>query len=104
MPTLALSGAAIGFLLMGVIYMTLGALIEAPQGHIWDTKQLTLGVISIGISIVIIAGVFIYWNLVVKKKGIIMPPLIGVGLIFAILGFISAVMLAVELIRWSSRI
>ena len=97
-PTMALSGAVIGFLATGVIYMIFGGLMEAPDGQIWNWDALLGGLMCIGISIAITVFIFIYWNLIVKKKGIVAPALIGLGWIFAIFGFCSAVLLAAELI------
>lgn len=97
-PIMALSGAVIGFLLTGVIYMIFGGLMDAPEGQIWNWDALLGGLICIGISIGITVFIFIYWNLIVKKKGVVVPMLIGLGWIFAIFGFCSAVLLSAELI------
>lgn len=98
MPILALSGAVMGFLTVGVLYMMMGGLMDVPDGCLWNGKALLAGLSCVGISLAITAFIFIYWNLVVKKRGVIAPALFGFGFILALLGFASAIMLGAELV------
>lgn len=97
-PTWALTGAMLGFLLNGVVYMIFGALSEAPDGQLWSGKAILAGLASVGISLGIAVFIFVYWYFVPKKKGVVFPSLVGVGWVLAILAFWSAVMISARLV------
>lgn len=99
-PLLALGGLALGFLIPGIIYMTLGALIESGKNQICNMKSLMAGASSVLLSVLIIGIMVLYWRFVLTKKGVLYPSLTGFGFLAAVLSMFSAVMLSSELCAW----
>ena len=104
MPTFAFIGFSIAFLLCGFLYTTLGGLINAGSGEIFSPNSLLAGLTSIGISIAIAGIGALYWWLIPRKYGIILPAWNGFGFLIAALAFASGVLISAELVVTLSNI
>lgn len=99
-PALVISGASIGFLIDGVLFSTLGALLESEKGSVWDWPTLGAGLVNVGLSTILAAFGRAYWKAIVKKKGQLFPRLLGFGLIPALLALLSAAFVGTEIYIW----
>ncbi len=96
-PFMALGGVSLGFIIPGLIYLTLGGLLEAPEGKICSTDSIFAGACSTVIGLLIIGLMSVYWRFILKKHGVLFPALNGFGLIVALMTLFSGVMLSSEL-------
>lgn len=99
-PFMALGGVSLGFIIPGLIYLTLGGLLEAPEGKICSTDSIFAGACSTIIGLLIIGLMALYWRFILKKHGVLFPALNGFGLIVALMTLFSGVMLSSELCAW----
>ena len=99
-PLITFGGLALGFLIPGLIYMTLGAVFESDKNQICNMKSLLAGSCSVLISVLIIGIMVLYWKLILTKRGILYPSLTGFGLLTAVLSLFSAALLSAELCAW----
>ncbi len=97
-PMLLFIGFGLGWLILGLLYMTIGAFFEAGTDEIWSWKAICSGLISIGISIIVGLIATLYWRLVPRKSGTIFPRMNGFGLIFMAIAILAGCMISVELI------
>ncbi len=93
-PSWVFAGTIAGFLVTGFIICTIGTLMDLS----WIT--FCAGLMSIAISVIVGLIAWLYWWLVPRKSGVIMPALSGAGLILALMSFFSAAMLSAELYVW----
>lgn len=103
-PTLVIMGASLGFLIIGVLLTTIGALIEAEEGSIWHWPTLFAGFANIALSALVALIGFIYWKLTLKRKGQLFPRLLGFGLLPALMSLLSAVLIGMELKFWIANL
>lgn len=99
-PALVISGASIGFLIDGVLFSTLGAVLESGTGSVWNWPTLGAGLVNVSISAILAAFGWVYWKAIVKNKGQLFPRLLGFGLIPALLALLSAAFVGTELYIW----
>ena len=96
-PTLVMIGASLGFLIVGVILTTLGALIDAEEGSLWHWPTLFAGFANIALSSLVALIGFIYWKLILKRKGQLFPRLLGFGLLPALMSLLSAALIGIDI-------
>ncbi len=100
LPLMALGGAFLGSMVMGMSNMTLGAFFESESGSICNYSTLISGIGGTLLSLAILGVMTLYYILIVKKKGVLFPSLNGFGLLMALMTFYSGAMLTVELMFW----
>lgn len=88
-PLIVMTGAIFGALVAAVVSGTIGALAEAPEGSVWDWKSLVWSGACFGIALAITAIAHIYWKLVPKRNGVMLPALNGFALLPALCAFMS---------------
>lgn len=99
-PTIVLFGAILGFLLIGVLYATCGALMNAPKGDVLSWSSVLAGVACIVISALLAVLTGLYWAAVPARYGAVYPRLFGFGIVLALMSFFSMVMMASEFSIW----
>lgn len=101
-PTITIIGFALGFLLIGIGYLTFGQFNnfrdEVLDGNIWDVSSILSGLLCLGIAIAVIGIAALYWWLVPRKHGAIFPLLNGFGVFPALIAMFSALFIAFEII------
>lgn len=97
-PMLLFIGFGLGWLVPGLLYLTIGAFCEASSDEIWSWRAICSGLISIGISIIVGLIATIYWRLVPRKSGVLFPRMNGFGLIFMTIAILAGCMISIELI------
>lgn len=95
-PLLMFIGAAAGFLIIGTLYTTL-AVFAGTDYTPWTCTLLT-GLMDIAISACIGGIAWIYWKLVLRKSGVVLPALSGFGLILGLVSLLSAITLGAQII------
>jgi len=99
-PIIVMLGAALGFLIPGVVLTILGSLLEAGEGQIWSLRAIVAGLSNVGLSIIIFFIGWLYWRCVFKKYRAVMPRLSGFGLLLALMSLFSTIILGSELYSW----
>lgn len=97
-PMLLFIGFSLGWLIVGLLYITIGAFFEAVTNEIWSWKAICSGFISIGVSVIVGIIAALYWWLVPRKSGIIFPRMNGFGLILMVIAVFAGSMASIELI------
>ena len=97
-PMLLFIGFSLGWLILGLLYITIGAFFEAGADEIWSWKAMFSGLMSIGVSIIISIVAVLYWQLVPKKSGAIFPRMNGFGLILMTIAIFAGSTASAELI------
>lgn len=97
-PMMMLLGWGIGFLITGILWITLGVFIEADENEIWSFKALFAGLLVIGISVLIGLIAKIYWLFSQRKSGTLYQRLNGFGVLLAIIAAFSGCALGVMVV------
>ncbi len=85
LPLLILSGTVLAFMIVGALFISLGACFEAPEGSIFDLKYFISGLFDIGVSLILIGFMALYWKFILKKRGFVYPE-------YTFFGFLGAFM------------
>lgn len=97
-PMLMFIGFGLGFLMSGVMFITLGSFIEAGDGEIWSLTTMLSGIMLVGVSAIIGLFAVLYWWSVPRKSGTLYPKLNGFGLILLVMSCIVGLAISIFLI------